>query len=215
MKAAANNPLPACGEQVGGEEAGKVGRIDCRGKNERGEDIGVEEEAGDEDGDGCDAGEEGAEIGDGQSFEDPEIEQIGKEHVPLEDGDDAHGDEGIEDEEEVMIDLEPVGWQGRGEWVISSELDDRVVDGPQVDGDHEGGKADGNGDLDEAGFGVAVGRGGFVVEEALEEVADKQRELAALGWMDDAERGLRVEREGLRVGHGEEALEVVRHGRAA
>ena len=74
------------------------------------------------------------------------------------------------------------------------------------------GKPDGKGDLDETGFGVAIGRGGFVVEEALEEVADEQRELAALRLKHGAERGLRVEREGLRVGHGEKALEGVRHG---
>ena len=79
----------------------------------------------------------------------------------------------------------------------------------------KGGRPVATGDLDEAGFGVAVGRGGFVVEEALEEVADEQRELAALRRVRDAERGLRVEREGLRVGHGEKALEVFRHGVAA
>ena len=36
------------GQQMTGEKAGKVGRIDGRGKNQRGEDIGVEQKAGDE-----------------------------------------------------------------------------------------------------------------------------------------------------------------------
>ena len=58
MKVAANNPAADDGEDVTGEKAGKVGRIDCSGKNERGEYIDVEEEAGDEDGDGGDASEE-------------------------------------------------------------------------------------------------------------------------------------------------------------
>ena len=81
--------------------------------------------------------------------------------------------------------------------------------------DHEGRKAGGEGDLDEAGFGVAVGRSGFVVEEALEKVPDEQRELAALGGVGDAERGLGVEREWLSIGHHKEALKVFRHNRAA
>ena len=55
----------------------------------------------------------GAMVGDGESFKDPEVEQVGEEHVPLEDGDDAHGDEGVEDEEEVVVDLEPIGRQGQ------------------------------------------------------------------------------------------------------
>ena len=90
-----------------------------------------------------------------------------------------------------------------------------VVNGPQIDGNHERRKAGGKGDLDEAGFGVAVGRGGFVIEEALEEVPDEERELAALRGVRDAERGLGVERERPSIGHGEKTLEVVRHSDAA
>ena len=71
-----------------------------------------------------------------------------------------------------------------------------------------GGKAGGKGDLDQARFGVAVGRGGFVIEEAFKKMTDQQRELAALRRARDAERRLGVQREGLRLGHHEEALEM-------
>ena len=41
-------------------------------------------------------------------------------------------------------------------------------------------KPRGESDLNEPGFGVAIGRGGFVIEEAREKVAHELRELAAL-----------------------------------
>ena len=94
------------------EKAGKAGRIDCSGENQRREEVDVEEEACDKDGDGGHARGKGAVLGDGKRFKDPKVEQVGKEHVPLEDGDDAHGDEGVEDEEEVVVDLEPIGGGG-------------------------------------------------------------------------------------------------------
>ena len=112
------------------DKAREAGRIDCGGKNESGKDVDVEEEAGDKGGDGGDASEEGANFGDGESFEDPEIEQVGKEHVPLENGDDAHGDEGVDDKEEVVIDLEPVWRRADGDRMILSKLDHRMIDGP-------------------------------------------------------------------------------------
>ncbi len=115
----------------------------------------------------------------------------------------------------MMIDLQPIGWLRRDEGVIAAKLNDGVIDGPEVDGDHERGKADGSGDLDETGFGVTVGRSGVVIEEALAKMTDEQRELAALRGVGNPEGGLRVEREGLRGGQGEKALEVVRHNFSA
>ncbi len=63
-----------------------------------------------------------------------EIEQVGKEHVPLEHSDDAHDNEGVESKEEVLVNLRPVR---RWPWdpnqvMISHVRDKRVVVRPQV-----------------------------------------------------------------------------------
>src|ERR1017187_6507329 len=92
-----------------GEEAEKIGRIDCRGKHQGREEIDVEQKACNKNSNGRDACEKSAAFPDGQSLQDPEIEQIGKEHVPLEDSNNAHHDERVDNIEEVMIDLNPIG----------------------------------------------------------------------------------------------------------
>ena len=58
-----------------------------------------------QDGDGRRACQEELEIADRQRGQNEDIEQVGKEQVPLKDRDDAHDDKGIDNKEEVMIDL--------------------------------------------------------------------------------------------------------------
>src|ERR1017187_7778480 len=96
---------------MAGEEAEKITRIDCRGKHQGREEIDVEQKACNKNTNGRHACEKYAAFGDAQNLENPQVEQIGKEHVPLEDGDDAHGNEGVDDIKEVMIDLQPIDWR--------------------------------------------------------------------------------------------------------
>ena len=79
-----------------------------------------------------------------------------------------------------MIDLQPIRRRTRVEWPARRPADKGVVDGPQIQRDHESRNARGKGDQDQPRFGVAVGRGGFVIEEALKKMAHQQRKLAAL-----------------------------------
>jgi hypothetical protein len=86
-----------------------------------------------------------------------------------------------------------------------------VVDRPKIDGDHEARKAGGTGDLNHAGFGVTVGGCRFVIEETLDEVAEKMGELTALGGMDGTAGGLDVERFDLKFAVREKTLKGFRH----
>jgi hypothetical protein len=65
----------------------------------------------------------------GQSLEDPEIEQVGKEHVPLEYCDDAHDNERVERKEKVLVNLSPVRRWSRepNQVMISHEREKGVV----------------------------------------------------------------------------------------
>lgn len=95
------------------EQGRKIGRIDGGGKNQRRKTIGIEEKARNKERDRSDACPEESSIVNGQSRENKDVKQIGKEQVPLEDRDDSHGNEGIDDEEEMMIDLGPIWRTGR------------------------------------------------------------------------------------------------------
>ena len=67
-----------------------------------------------------------------------------------------------------------------------------MIDRVKVQGNHESGNASGQGDEDQPALGIAVGRSGFVVEEALKEVTHKKRELAAVGHTHRAQRSLGI-----------------------
>lgn len=202
-------------KDVAAEQARKVRRIEGCGQHKRREHIGVEQEAHDEDGNGGYARDEEPAIGNGQRGEHEYVEQIGKEEVPLEHSDDAHGHKRIDHEEEVVVDLEPIGRRIGVEWTAGRPADEGVVDRPEIERDHEAGNAGGHSDQDEASLGVAVGRIRFVVEEALQKMSYQQRELAALRRMHGAERGLRVQRKCLGLRHHEEPLEFLTHCQVA
>ena len=114
-----------------------------------------------------------------------------------------------------MVDLQPIGWRIAQGGLTGRPTGDGVVDRPKIDGNYEAGKAGSKGDLDKTRFGVAVGRSGFVIEEALKKMTDEQRELSALRHTHGTQRGLLVQRERLRIGHGEKTLEAICYGRAA
>ena len=115
-----------------------------------------------------------------QRGENKDIEQIGKKQIPLEDRDNAHGDERIDHKEEVMIHLQPVRRRTSGGVAARRPAGKWMVDGPQIQRDHESRKAGCKGDQHQPGFGVAVRRGGFVIEEALKKMTQQVRKLAAL-----------------------------------
>ena len=91
---------------------------------------------------------------------------VGEEHLPLEDGDGAHDDEGEEDEEILVLDCSPEG--PARILVLEKEGDHEARDGDDGDGTDYGGER------------VAIDLDGVVVEEAAEEMDDEKRSHAAL-----------------------------------
>ena len=135
MKGRGEQAAAGHGQEMAGEEAHQIGRIDGRGKNQRRQKICIEKKADDEDRDGGDACQEKPAIRDWQGRQNEDIEQVGKEQVPLEDGDNAHGNKGIEDKEEMMIHLQPIRrWahiEGHARRPSSIKGDRRAIDTTQ------------------------------------------------------------------------------------
>src|SRR5262249_240268 len=138
------------GDNLSGDQTREVERIGGEGEDERRENVGVEEEPRDEDGNGCDPRGERSHGHDGQRREDRKAEDDRKKEIPLENRRDAEREKRVENEEEMMIGLQPVArvWAG-GEragrpWVIN---------GPEIHGDDERRQAGGDSNLNEAGFG--------------------------------------------------------------
>ena len=96
-------------EHMACDQSRHVGRVGGGREHQRGDKIGVHQKAADKDCDGGNARPEKPAIGDGQSSENEDIEQVGKEHVPLKDRDHSQRHEGINHKEEVMIDGHPIG----------------------------------------------------------------------------------------------------------
>src|SRR5579859_2961987 len=116
----------------------------------------------------------------------------------------------------MVVDLDPIGRRIRKAARVGWVDDNRVIDGPEIEGYNESGHPGGKCQGHETSFAVAVGRCGFVVEKALEEMADKESELAALRFANRAHCGLDVEGEdggAGELGH-EEFMECVSHGRS-
>ncbi len=147
-----------------GVELAEEGYLADGGKQDGSEDICRGEEEGEEAGErGGFGGEHLARL-DGERREDEEVEAVGEEHLPLEDGDGSHDDEGEEDEEVLILDGAPEGalmWR-RGVRVLQEERE------------HEAGDGDGGEGADDGGGGVAFDLDGVVVEEAAEEMVDKE-----------------------------------------
>ena len=87
----------------------RIGRIRGHGKDEGREDVDIEKKSADEDPDGADAGKKGAAPRNGQHAENEEIEEVGEKDIPLKNGGDADRNKRVHHEEEMMIDLHPVG----------------------------------------------------------------------------------------------------------
>jgi hypothetical protein len=68
-----------------------------------------------------------------------------------------------------------------------------MIDRPQIHGHHQWRKTCRASDLYQPGFAVAAGRRGFMIEETLEEVAEKEYELRAFPLAHRTKRGLYVE----------------------
>ena len=212
-------------DESGGEQAGENDRsgvacelrreprrIGRERKDEQREKVRGHQRAGDENADGAEPGADPAQSRDGERAEHKDIEQIGEEEVPFEDGDESHGDEGVHDEEEVVVSLYPIG-RRTDDGAVRRPAQEWMVDGPEIHGDHQRGQSGSAGNLHETRLAVAGGRSSFVIEETLEKVADEQRELGAFRLADGTERGLHVE--GLHsgdVGALKETLKGLRHG---
>lgn len=69
-------------------------------------------------------------MGNGQGAENEEVEEVGEKHIPLEDGGNAHGNKGIENEEKMVIHLEPVRRRPWKRLAAHCGFNDRVVDRP-------------------------------------------------------------------------------------
>ena len=92
----------------------------------------------------------------------------------------------------MMIHLCPI-WRRANGGLARRPADERMVDRPQIQRDHERRQARGKRDLHQSRLGVAVRRGGFVVEEALQEMPHQQRKLAALRLAHRPHRRLHVQ----------------------
>jgi hypothetical protein len=202
-------------QQVACKKSREVRRVGGRGKNQWREHVGIEQKAHKKNSDGRDSCLKELAVLNGQGRQHKHIEQIGKEQIPLEDSHDAHGDEGIEDKKEMVVDLQPIRRQGRAQGTSWLESNEWVIDRPKIYRHHEPWNAGGYGDEDQARLGVAVRRGSLMVEEALQKVAYKQHELAAFGLLHWAERSLGIERERFRIGHRNQALEFFTDGQFA
>src|SRR6185437_1932765 len=99
--------------------------------------------------------------------------------------------------------------------MLLRDRDEGVVDGPKVDCHHEWWQPCDEGDKNQAHPGIAGGGSCFRVEEALQKMPDKVREVASLRLPNGSEASLLVEAEHLRIGHQKEPLDRVRHGCSA
>ena len=139
------------------------------GKQDSGEDVGGDEEHSEKCEQSAAFGVEELASLEGQGEEDEEVGAVGEEHIPLEGGDRAHGDEGEEDKE-VAVGLDEAQCVRGNSW----------IGGQQPEGEHERGHGDEGEGTDDGGLGFAIDGKGVVVEEAAEEVVVEG--LGAGGW---------------------------------
>src|SRR5690242_9842362 len=117
----------------------------------------------------------------------------------------------------MMIHLQPVRWRTRNpsDSVISWKWDQGMVLGPQIERNHESRKSGCKSDLNEASFGVSIWGCSFVIEKALNEMAEQMGKLTPRWFTNLSPCRLRLQREDLGFRHHEEALESFTHGRYA
>ena len=132
-------PAARNGQQMASQKTRQARRLNRRRKCNGCQDVGIEQETTQQNRNRCHPRQKRPPVRYRQRFENKDVEQVREKQLPLKDRHDAHDDERIHREEEVLIHLNPIRWWtvNPDEMMASHNQREGVVVGPKIDRDHE------------------------------------------------------------------------------